>query len=374
MYYKVISLLVLTALFRTSMGDELSPSLPPTLSATYEAHEGVYPSAPPKYNYNYEVEDSYKGLNFGQNEERDNSATLGEYHVQLPDGRRQVVKYAIKDAYSGYLAEVSYEGEAHYDPPSKYTTYKAVVPTEPIKAPAPKTNTYKPTPKPIVYKPLSGQSNPVPPPPASSIKTIVYEPLPNSGPSKTDVLLPSAPVADNNIVFSEPLPPPSFSSQSVPSKTIVYKPLPPVPANNVVFNKPLPPPSVSSQSGPINTIVYKPLPPSGPEPINYKPLPSNGSSKSASAPLPTSGEIYYKPLPPVSAKSSSPIIVNNNGPSSPVQDFSQSAPVQVFDSSTSSSSLSSYTPKPVVIVSSTSTPFVSTTPLPFSSSTNNYSS
>ncbi|CAB4067013.1 unnamed protein product [Lepeophtheirus salmonis] len=327
----------------------------PTLSATYEAHEGVYPSAPPKYNYNYEVADSYKGLNFGQNEERDNSATLGEYHVQLPDGRRQVVKYAIKDAYSGYLAEVSYEGEAHYDPPSKYTTYKAVVPTETIKAPAPKTNTYKPTPKPIVYKPLSGQSNPVPPPPASSIKTIVYEPLPNSGPSKTDVLLPSAPVADNNIVFSEPLPPPSFSSQSVPSKTIVYKPIPPVPANNVVFNKPLPPPSAQS---PLTTSLFLLM-----DHQNQHLLLS-----------PTSGEIYYKPLPPVSAKSSSPIIVNNNGPSSPVQDFSQSAPVQVFDSSTSSSSLSSYTPKPVVIVSSTSTPFVSTTPLPFSSSTNNYSS
>nr|XP_027218845.1 neurofilament medium polypeptide-like isoform X1 [Penaeus vannamei]XP_027218846.1 neurofilament medium polypeptide-like isoform X1 [Penaeus vannamei] len=46
-------------------------------------------------------------------ESRDGDDTQGSYYVQLPDGRLQTVKYVV-DGDEGYVAEVSYEGEAQY--------------------------------------------------------------------------------------------------------------------------------------------------------------------------------------------------------------------------------------------------------------------
>ena len=73
-----------------------------------------YKDEPANYAYNYAVADSYSGVNFGQNENRNGYATNGEYRVQLPDGRTQIVTYTVADAYSGYVADVRYEGEAKY--------------------------------------------------------------------------------------------------------------------------------------------------------------------------------------------------------------------------------------------------------------------
>ena len=84
-------------------------------------HEPQYESTPPKYEYGYGVQDEYNHLNYGQNEARDGYSTYGEYHVQLPDGRLQTVKYTVGDAYSGYVADVSYSGHASYGPaPAKH--------------------------------------------------------------------------------------------------------------------------------------------------------------------------------------------------------------------------------------------------------------
>ena len=38
-----------------------------------------------------------------------------KYQVLFPDGRIQTVSYGVKDGYSGYVADVSYSGEAKYD-------------------------------------------------------------------------------------------------------------------------------------------------------------------------------------------------------------------------------------------------------------------
>ncbi|XP_063888664.1 pro-resilin-like [Scylla paramamosain] len=72
-----------------------------------------YESEEPKYDFNYQVKDYY-GNDYGHRESRDGDYTEGFYYNHLPDGRLQKVKYVV-DGYSGFVADVSYEGEAHYD-------------------------------------------------------------------------------------------------------------------------------------------------------------------------------------------------------------------------------------------------------------------
>merc|ERR1712158_307449 len=72
--------------------------------------------APAVYGYEYAVADDYSKAAFGANEARDGYKTSGSYRVALPDGRTQVVNYHVDDAYSGYVADVSYEGHAAYPP------------------------------------------------------------------------------------------------------------------------------------------------------------------------------------------------------------------------------------------------------------------
>merc|ERR1712244_119830 len=63
---------------------------------------------PAVYGYEYAVADDYSKANFGATENRDGCKTAGSYRVALPDGRTQVVNYHVDDAYSGYVADVSY--------------------------------------------------------------------------------------------------------------------------------------------------------------------------------------------------------------------------------------------------------------------------
>merc|ERR1739838_491276 len=76
-------------------------------------HEPAY-EGPALYQYGYAVADDYSGANFAANENRDGYATTGEYRVNLPDGRTQIVTYSVADAYGGYVADVKYEGVAQY--------------------------------------------------------------------------------------------------------------------------------------------------------------------------------------------------------------------------------------------------------------------
>ncbi|XP_042239585.1 cuticle protein 19.8-like [Homarus americanus] len=75
---------------------------------------GAQPAeAPAQYNFNLAVKDDYSGNDFGHQESRDGYDTQGSYYVLLPDGRLQKVDYTVNGD-SGYVAEVTYEGEAQY--------------------------------------------------------------------------------------------------------------------------------------------------------------------------------------------------------------------------------------------------------------------
>ncbi|XP_042870819.1 cuticle protein 7-like [Penaeus japonicus] len=92
-----------------------SPSYTP--APTYAPAPSYRPApsyeAPAKYDFDWAVKDDYSGNDFGHQESRDGDYTQGSYYVQLPDGRRQKVTYYVNGD-SGYVAEVSYEGEARY--------------------------------------------------------------------------------------------------------------------------------------------------------------------------------------------------------------------------------------------------------------------
>ena len=66
----------------------------------------------PKYNYGYDVNDDPNAV-FSKTESRDDQQTNGEYCVNMPDGRVQIVTYTA-DHTNGFVADVKYEGTAVY--------------------------------------------------------------------------------------------------------------------------------------------------------------------------------------------------------------------------------------------------------------------
>ncbi|XP_050692245.1 larval cuticle protein A2B-like [Eriocheir sinensis] len=67
---------------------------------------------PIPYDFGYGVTDPYTGTDHGHVQNSDGQVVSGSYHVLLPDGRRQVVRYTA-DHVNGYQAQVSYEGVGH---------------------------------------------------------------------------------------------------------------------------------------------------------------------------------------------------------------------------------------------------------------------
>lgn len=57
------------------------------------------------FNFNYAVNDAESSNDYNHNAVSDGDVTRGEYRVQLPDGRTQIVKYTA-DWKNGYNAEV----------------------------------------------------------------------------------------------------------------------------------------------------------------------------------------------------------------------------------------------------------------------------
>merc|ERR1711981_661184 len=142
-------------LFSTLLAVAAASPLPDHPPAPYHAPAPYAPEpvAPPVYNYEYGVNDPHYGPVFSHAENRDNYNTGGEYRVNLPDGRVQIVTYKADE--NGFVADVKYEGEATY-------------PEEPAYKPAPAQLT-NPLPNPFTTNPpqhLTTQlplTNPTPP-------------------------------------------------------------------------------------------------------------------------------------------------------------------------------------------------------------------
>lgn len=112
--------------------------------------EPAYKLPPRPFAYEYGVNDEYSGAYFSKAETQDDYGVVsGEYKVALPDGRVQIVTYHA-DHENGYIADVRYEGEPHYEPhhPKPAPHHPAPAPYHPKPAPAP----YHP-PAPAPYHP-----------------------------------------------------------------------------------------------------------------------------------------------------------------------------------------------------------------------------
>ena len=99
----------------------------PAAPAAYAPAEPAYPDEPPVYTYTYAVKDDYTNNNFGTEEKRDGYAASGSYFVSLPDGRLQKVTYSVNGD-GGYVADVTYEGEAVYPEVKPYSPTPAYKP------------------------------------------------------------------------------------------------------------------------------------------------------------------------------------------------------------------------------------------------------
>ncbi|CAO1435136.1 unnamed protein product [Diamesa serratosioi] len=62
---------------------------------------------PVKYEFQYDVQDTQSGNDFGHKESRDGSVATGKYYVLLPDGRKQIVNYIADE--NGYRPTITYE-------------------------------------------------------------------------------------------------------------------------------------------------------------------------------------------------------------------------------------------------------------------------
>lgn len=74
------------------------------------------------YRFQYSVNEY--GNNFGHTQASDGNQVTGRYYVQLPDGRLQTVDFKA-DPFSGYTADVQYEGQAQYPSNSGSGTYSS---------------------------------------------------------------------------------------------------------------------------------------------------------------------------------------------------------------------------------------------------------
>ena len=97
-----------------------APAYHAPVKAAYHAEPSYYPDEVLPYTYSYAVADDYSKAVFSADESSDGASNVqGSYSVNLPDGRVQHVSYH-SNGYEGFVADVTYEGEAHYPTAPKY--------------------------------------------------------------------------------------------------------------------------------------------------------------------------------------------------------------------------------------------------------------
>ncbi|XP_046450364.1 uncharacterized protein LOC124198538 isoform X2 [Daphnia pulex] len=105
------------------------------------ANYDQYYQVPAYYQYSWEVKDLPSGNDYRQQETRDGHLTTGLYQVLLPGGRHQTVNYRV-DKDSGFMADVSYQGENNY-----FTFKNAPAPPQAYNYPSqPAAGPYNPSP------------------------------------------------------------------------------------------------------------------------------------------------------------------------------------------------------------------------------------
>ncbi|CAB4063349.1 unnamed protein product [Lepeophtheirus salmonis] len=114
----MIQQILLFALLSVVYGDEPTTTYQATSAPTYNSSPSYtqpisYQESPRPYNYEYAVNDEYSGVNYSAQENSDGKVVSGSYTVVLPDGRIQTVTYTV-DEYSGYVADVQYQGTPTY--------------------------------------------------------------------------------------------------------------------------------------------------------------------------------------------------------------------------------------------------------------------
>ncbi|XP_070152154.1 pro-resilin [Polyergus mexicanus] len=85
-----------------------------TIEPAHDHHHHHEPGMP--FDFNYAVKEDAFGNDYSHNAISDGDIVRGEYRVQLPDGRTQVVRYTA-DWQHGFSAQVSYDGNPRYDIP-----------------------------------------------------------------------------------------------------------------------------------------------------------------------------------------------------------------------------------------------------------------
>ena len=92
---------------------------PPPAYHPAPAYKPAEKLPPQPYAYEYGVADDYSKANFKKAESQDAYGNVaGSYTIALPDGRIQTTTYTA-DHYNGFVAEVTYSGEAQYPPEPK---------------------------------------------------------------------------------------------------------------------------------------------------------------------------------------------------------------------------------------------------------------
>merc|ERR1739838_379997 len=113
-YLTMVAKFVLTAVMAVAVMGAPQYGPPPP---SYPAPSYKEPGMP--FDFAYAVKDDYKGVDFAHDESSDGHVTSGSYRVALPDGRTQIVTFTA-DHDNGYVADVTYEGEAQYPEVAPY--------------------------------------------------------------------------------------------------------------------------------------------------------------------------------------------------------------------------------------------------------------